>query len=177
MYKRQPLQSGSSEIVKAMHRKYDLEEFVEKVNYLRKHLPYLALSTDVIVGFPGETEDLFMETYKFIEKLKFMRLHVFPYSPRPGTLAASLKDQIPGNIKKERVHRLIDLGNKLQEEYIKFCNGQTFVFLAEKVIKKDGKLIYQGYLDNYLEISVECEKDILSKLVKVKVDNGKFLIV
>lgn len=172
-----PLQSGSSEIVKAMHRKYDLEEFVEKVNYLRKHLPYLALSTDVIVGFPGETEDLFMETYKFIEKLKFMRLHVFPYSPRPGTLAASLKDQIPGNIKKERVHRLIDLGNKLQEEYIKFCNGQTFVFLAEKVIKKDGKLIYQGYLDNYLEISVECEKDILSKLVKVKVDNGKFLIV
>ena len=172
-----PLQSGSSEIVKAMHRKYDLEEFVEKVNYLRKHLPYLALSTDVIVGFPGETEDLFMETYKFIEKLKFMRLHVFPYSPRPGTLAASLKDQSPGNIKKERVHRLIDLGNKLQEEYIKFCNGQTFVFLAEKVIKKDGKLIYQGYLDNYLEISVECEKDILSKLVKVKVDNGKFLIV
>ena len=72
---------------------------------------------------------------------------------------------------------MIDLGNKLQEEYTKFCNGQTFVFLAEKVIKKDGKLIYQGYLDNYLEISVECEKDILSKLVKVKVDNGKFLIV
>lgn len=95
-----PLQSGSETILKAMRRKYDLKSFIELTDTLKRRFEYLALSTDVIVGFPGETEELFMETYNFIEKVGFMRLHVFPYSRRPGTLANSMKEQVEQSVKK-----------------------------------------------------------------------------
>src|SRR5699024_9815415 len=108
-----PIQSGSNTVLKRMRRKYTMEFFAERLDRLREALPDLAITSDVIVGFPGETEEEFMETYNFIRENRFAELHVFPYSMRTGTPAARMKDQIDEDIKHERVHRLIELNNQL----------------------------------------------------------------
>ncbi len=162
-----PLQSGSETILKAMRRKYDLKSFIELTNTLKRRFEYLALSTDVIVGFPGETEELFMETYNFIEKVGFMRLHVFPYSRRPGTLANSMKEQVEQSVKNDRVRRLIALGDKLSKEYMtKFIGVPLDLLIEEKL--EDNK--YRGYTQNYLDLMVESTEDLMGKMVKVSID-------
>lgn len=164
-----PLQSGSETILKAMHRKYELNSFLELTAKLKRHLPYIALSTDVIIGFPGESEENFMETYNFTKEVGFMRLHVFPYSPRPHTLAATLKNQVSVNVKNERVNRLITLGNKLQEEYIQANKDRVMQLLIEEKTS-EGK--YKGYTENYLEYEVESDEDIYRQIVEIKLDNN-----
>ncbi|MFW6272602.1 MAG: radical SAM protein, partial [bacterium] len=106
-----PLQSGSARILKSMNSKYNKAEFKAKIQDIRQIFDNMTITTDVIVGFPGETEAEFEETYDFIKDINFQELHVFPYSRRQGTPADKMKDQVNGKVKKARVHRLIDLSN------------------------------------------------------------------
>ena len=112
-----PLQAGSNEILKLMNRKYDIEYFVEKINNLRKIRPMISITTDVIVGFPGETDDLFLECVSNIKKIGFTKLHVFPYSIRKGTKASLMDNQIDESVKKKRCRILLDLSVELEKEY------------------------------------------------------------
>ena len=145
-----PLQAGSDKVLKLMNRKYDLEFFKNKIEAIRKLRPNISISTDVIVGFPGETDELFEESYRFCEEIKFSKIHVFPYSIRKGTPASKFPNQIDGNIKKERAKKLIQLSTKLEQEYMsKFINNDIEVLIENN---KDG--YSYGHTSNYLYVKV-----------------------
>lgn len=162
-----PLQSGSDTVLKRMRRKYTMAHFSERLQKLHKALPGLAVTSDVIVGFPGETEEEFQETYDFIVKHQFSELHVFPYSMRTGTPAARMTDQIDEDIKNERVHRLIELSNQLAKDYASKYDQTVLEVIPEEKGSKDGLLI--GYADNYMKIEFEGDESLIGELVKVKV--------
>ncbi|HMM00594.1 MAG TPA: tRNA (N(6)-L-threonylcarbamoyladenosine(37)-C(2))-methylthiotransferase MtaB [Bacilli bacterium] len=143
-----PLQSGSSGVLKRMNRKYDTASFLSKVKMIRDYLPDIALSTDVIVGFPGETEEEFAETYNFIKQANFMRLHVFPFSPRSGTSAARMKNQVAPEVKKERVNQLIALSEALEADYEKKFVGKSVEVIFEEY--DDTHHLAIGHTSNYL---------------------------
>ena len=126
-----PLQSGSDSVLKRMRRKYTMEHFSERLTELHKALPDLAVTSDVIVGFPGETEEEFQETYDFIVKHQFSELHVFPYSPRIGTPAARMDDQIDEGIKMN-AHKLITLSNQLAKEYASKFENEVLEVIPEE---------------------------------------------
>ena len=146
-----PLQAGSNHILKEMNRRYDRDYFLEMVNKIKKLRPGISLSTDVIVGFPGETEEDFNDTLDLCKKIGFSKIHVFPYSDRNGTVASRMKDKIPGNIKKNRVHRLINLSNELEKEYFEKCIGSEVEVLIEE--EKDG--FYYGFTSNYIPLKLK----------------------
>ena len=160
-----PLQSGSNTILDLMNRKYDITYFINKINKLRNIRPLISITTDVIVGFPNETEELFNETIDNIKKIGFAKLHVFPYSVREGTKASLMDNQVPENIKKERARKLIDLSKELEINYINNFIGSYLEFIPETY--KDGYLY--GHTGNYLSIKVPGDKALLNKLVKVKI--------
>lgn len=162
-----PLQSGSKTVLKRMHRKYNVDDFIEKVRRIREVRPNIAITTDVIVGFPGETEEEFNETVEFIKKIKFSELHVFPFSAREGTLAYSMENQIDPKVKNERVQILINLSKKLEEEYRNKFIGQELDVILEERNKKINKLC--GYTSNYLKLSTDLPDEYIGKIVKVKV--------
>ncbi|RBP02376.1 tRNA (N(6)-L-threonylcarbamoyladenosine(37)-C(2))-methylthiotransferase MtaB [Rossellomorea aquimaris] len=166
-----PLQSGSNTVLKRMRRKYTMEFFAERLEKLKKALPGLAVTSDVIVGFPGETEEEFMETYQFINEHKFSELHVFPYSKRTGTPAARMDDQIDEDIKNERVHRLIELSNQLAKEYASRFENEVLDVIPEEIHKDDH---YVGYTDNYLKVVFPATEDMVGKLVKVKITKAGY---
>lgn len=153
-----PLQSGSKTVLKRMNRKYSNEGFLSNIKRIKEAIPNIALACDVIVGFPQESEEEFIETMEFIKECGFHYLHVFPYSPRPGTVASKMPGQIPNNIKKERVHRLIELGNKLKEEYENKFIGKEVDVIIETYDSKTK--LYKGYSSNYLEVFVKSNIDI-----------------
>ena len=158
-----PLQAGSDTVLKRMNRKYNKEQFLNKINLIKKACPNVTLTTDVIVGFPGETEEEFMETYNFIKECGFHMLHVFPFSSREGTLASKMKDQINPKIKKERCLKLIELSNKLWDEYCSKFVGQEVEVLVEQY--EDGYNI--GHTSNYLEVKYPSNKSEVGQIVKV----------
>ena len=162
-----PLQSGSDTVLKRMRRKYTMAHFSERLQKLHKALPGLAVTSDVIVGFPGETEEEFQETYDFIVKNQFSELHVFPYSMRTGTPAARMTDQIDEEVKNERVHRLIELSNQLAKDYASKFDQTVLEVIPEEKGSTDGKLV--GYADNYMKIEFEGDESLIGELVKVKV--------
>jgi threonylcarbamoyladenosine tRNA methylthiotransferase MtaB len=165
-----PLQSGSNSVLKRMRRKYTMEFFGERLDRLKEVLPGLAITSDVIVGFPGETEEEFMETYNFINDHKFSELHVFPYSKRTGTPAARMEDQVDEEVKNERVHRLISLSDQLAKEYASRFEGEVLEVIPEEVSKDEansGSLI--GYTDNYMKVVFSGTEDLIGKIVKVKI--------
>ncbi|MFK2824415.1 tRNA (N(6)-L-threonylcarbamoyladenosine(37)-C(2))-methylthiotransferase MtaB [Bacillus sp. B190/17] len=165
-----PLQSGSNTVLKRMRRKYTMEFFGDRLNRLKKALPGLAVTSDVIVGFPGETEEEFMETYNFIKEHQFSELHVFPYSKRTGTPAARMDDQIDEEVKNERVHRLIALSDQLAKEYASRFEGEVLEVIPEEPFKEgreDG--LYVGYTDNYLKVVFPATEDMVGDIVKVKI--------
>ena len=162
-----PLQSGSNEILKKMNRRYNMDEFITKINEIRSIRPNIAITTDVIVGFPGETEELFNETVESIKKIRFAEMHVFPYSRREGTLAASMPNQVDGNIKKERVRKLILLSEELKNEFYKSLIGTEEELLVEKYI--DGYLV--GHLSNYGLCKVKSDNELLNEILKVKLSS------
>ncbi|MBL5767437.1 tRNA (N(6)-L-threonylcarbamoyladenosine(37)-C(2))-methylthiotransferase MtaB [Heyndrickxia sporothermodurans] len=165
-----PLQSGSDTVLKRMRRKYTMAEYAERLVKLKKALPGLAVTSDVIVGFPGETEEEFMETYNFIKDHKFSELHVFPYSKRTGTPAARMEDQIDENVKNERVHRLISLSDQLAKEYASRFENEVLEVIPEEKYKEDPSSgLYEGYTDNYLKVVFPATEDMVGKLVKVKI--------
>lgn len=144
-----PLQSGSNEILKQMNRKYTKEDFIKKINAIRSIRKDISITTDLIVGFPGETEELFLETIETLKQIKFSKIHVFPYSKRKGTKAAERIDQIKEEVKKQRVHEVLNLSKEFEIEYMQSFIGKTIPFLPE--VKKDGNFI--GHTGNYLNIA------------------------
>lgn len=146
-----PLQSGGEKTLKRMNRKYDKKYFKEEIEKIRKVRPDISITTDVIVGFPGETEEDFNECVDFIKEINFSKIHVFPYSKRDGTVAAKMKDQIDGKVKKERVKTLLDLSKTLEENYNNSFIGKKESCLIEKV---DDKYSY-GHCSNYIYLKIQ----------------------
>lgn len=171
-----PLQSGSNTVLKRMRRKYTMEFFAERLTKLKKALPGLAVTSDVIVGFPGETEEEFMETYNFVKDHQFSELHVFPYSKRTGTPAARMEEQVDENVKNERVHRLIALSDQLAKEYASAYEGDVLEIIPEESFKEqDGTHnLYVGYTDNYMKVVFEGTEDMIGRLVKVKITKAGY---
>lgn len=162
-----PLQSGSRTVLKRMGRKYNIDAYEDKVRLLREARPDIALTTDVIVGFPGETEEEFKETYEFIKRIKFSELHVFPFSAKIGTKAYDMKDQINPKIKDERVSKLIFLSNELEKEYHDRFIGQEMEVILEERAKKENKLV--GHTANYLKVFVDLPDSEIGKVVNVTI--------
>lgn len=171
-----PIQSGSDTVLKRMRRKYTMEFFSERLTKLHEALPDLAVTSDVIVGFPGETEEEFMETYNFIRDHKFSELHVFPFSPRTGTPAARMDDQIDEEVKNERVHRLITLNDQLAKEYASRFEDEVLEVIPEEFVQDDNKEsgLLTGYTDNYLKVAFEGPESLIGQLVKVKITKAGY---
>ena len=161
-----PLQSGSDTVLKRMNRKYNCEQFLSKIELIKKACPNVALTTDVITGFPGETEEEFLETYEFIKKCGFNMLHVFPYSSREGTAASKMPNQIDPRIKKERALRLIELSNELWDKYTDNYVDKEVEVLIEQYDEKNH--INIGHTSNYLEVKIPNSENSVGKIVKVK---------
>ncbi|WP_394233011.1 tRNA (N(6)-L-threonylcarbamoyladenosine(37)-C(2))-methylthiotransferase MtaB [Niallia oryzisoli] len=170
-----PLQSGSDTVLKRMRRKYTMASFAERLRKLREIMPDLAVTSDVIVGFPGETEEEFMETYQFIKDHQFSELHVFPYSKRTGTPAARMEDQVDEEVKNERVHRLIALSDQLAKEYASKFEGDVLEVIPEEEFKEEeNKGLYVGYTDNYLKVVFPASEEMVGEIVKVKIDKAGY---
>jgi threonylcarbamoyladenosine tRNA methylthiotransferase MtaB len=157
------LQSGCDETLKRMNRKYSCEEFRKVVQILRKYFKDVNLTTDIIVGFPGETDREFQKTYEFLKEIKFYKMHVFKYSPREGTVAAKMTNQVDGSIKEERSQKLIQLSNKNEYEYNdKYLNKHIEVLFEEE---KDG--IWSGYTKNYIKVYYRSNENLENKIISV----------
>jgi len=165
-----PLQAGDDRVLARMRRKYTTEEFARKIERLHEIMPDVAITTDVIVGFPGETEEMFRNGYAFMERMQFSEMHVFPYSRRTGTPAARMEDQIDEEIKNTRVHELIDLSEKMQLAYAQKFVGQVLEVIPESAHKgTPNSGLYMGYSDNYLQLVFEGSEDMIGQLCRVKV--------
>ncbi len=161
-----PLQSGSDEILKKMNRKYDKKYYINKINKIREIRPDISITTDVIVGFPTETDEHFNETLKTIKKVNFTKIHVFPYSDREGTKASRMDGHVSESVKKQRVKTLLNISKDLEINYMaKFLN-KKLTFIPE--IYKDGYLM--GHTENFLPIKVPSNKDLTGKLVNVSLE-------
>jgi len=162
-----PLQSGSDKILKLMNRKYDLDYFINKVEQIRKEIPDISITTDLIVGFPNETEEDFNDTLNTLEKIKFTKIHTFPYSKRQGTKASIMPNQIPGNIKKERVHKVLEISSKYELEFYKSNINREYEVVTE--LRKNDICI--GHTSNYIPIIIDEKLD--NKIVNVKINSVK----
>ena len=162
-----PLQSGSKTVLKRMCRKYNVEDYINKVNKITKILPNIAITTDVIVGFPGETEEEFNETYNFIKKVNFAELHVFPFSAREGTKAYSMPDQVKSEVKAARVEKLLKLSEELHSKYVERFKGQELEVILEERNKTTGLL--SGFTSNYIKLEADLPDEYIGKIHKIKV--------
>ncbi|WP_018923711.1 tRNA (N(6)-L-threonylcarbamoyladenosine(37)-C(2))-methylthiotransferase MtaB [Salsuginibacillus kocurii] len=170
-----PLQAGSDTVLKRMRRKYTTAYYKERVQHLKKALPDLAVTTDVIVGFPGETEEEFQETYQFISELGYSELHVFPYSKRTGTPAARMEEQVDPDIKNTRVHQLIELSNQLAKEYAARHEGEVLEVIPEEGdAEKNDDGFLTGYTSNYMKIRFEGPRSLIGERVQVKVTKSGY---
>ena len=146
---------------------YTKEEFLSKVELIRSYFPNAALTTDVIVGFPGESQEEFLETYEFIKKVNFAELHVFPFSAREGTKAFDMPDQVKPEIKAERVDKLIKLSEELNRNYISRFKGQELEVILEERNKKTNLL--SGFTSNYIKLEADLPDEYIGKIHKIKV--------
>jgi threonylcarbamoyladenosine tRNA methylthiotransferase MtaB len=167
-----PLQAGDDEVLRRMRRKYTTDEFRRKIMRLHEAMPGVAITTDVIVGFPGETDERFQTGYAFMKEMNFAEMHVFPYSKRTGTPAAKFEDQVEEDVKNGRVHQLIQLSNELSLAYSKNFIGEVLEIIPESLYTEEGSqinLVY-GYSDNYLKVVVEGSTDLIGKICRVRLD-------
>ena len=160
-----PLQSGSNTILKLMNRKYDKQYFIDKIEKLRSIRKDISITTDVIVGFPSETDELFNETIDTIKKIGFSKIHVFPFSLRKNTKAESIPNHVDDVTKKKRVKELVNLSLELENNYMNKFIGKNVLLLPE--VYKEGYLI--GHTDNYLKVRVKGSHELLNKMVSVKI--------
>ncbi len=163
------LQSGCDETLKRMNRRYTTEQFKEIVRLLRNAYDDVNLTTDVIVGFPGETDEEFSKTYKFLEEIKFYKMHIFKYSPRKGTKAAVMPNQISGDIKEERSRKLIELSDKNEIEYNESYIGKNVEVLFEE--EKDG--IFKGHTQNYIMVYCKLNKNLENQVISVRCEKAE----
>lgn len=160
------LQSGCDETLQRMNRRYTTKQFEKIVKDLRNTYEDVILTTDIIVGFPGETDEEFKETYAFLEKIKFYKMHVFKYSVRTGTKAAGMKNQVASDKKEQRSKKLIELSEKNQEYYHKQYIGKEVEVLVEE--KEDA--FYQGHTANFLFVKLQADRKVVNEMVKVKIE-------
>ena len=164
------LQSGCDKTLKEMNRKYDTEKYRQAVATLRKYLPKVALTTDIIVGFPGETEEDFRESYAFAEEIGFAKIHVFPYSPKRGTPAAARKDQLLNAVKSERSHTLIQLSDRMAADFLADAVGTDAEVLYERAV---GDGIYEGHTTNYMKVHGRSEADLTNRIAKTHITRAE----
>lgn len=168
-----PLQSGSKTVLTRMRRKYTPSFYAERVEKIKQALPNLAITSDVIVGFPGETEEEFQETYNFVKQIGYAELHVFPYSRRTGTPAARMENQIDKETKEARVQKMIELSNNLAQQYAKQFEGDVLEVIPEEAnSEREGYLV--GYTDNYLKVQFAGSKDLIGSIIRVKIDRANY---
>lgn len=165
-----PLQSGSDDILKLMNRKYSTKYFIQKIKKIRQIRPDISITTDIIVGFPGESEENFNETIQTIKKVGFNKIHVFPYSDRDGTAASKMKNKVDGNIKKKRVKALLEISQNQEKKHIDENIGKILIFIPE--VYKDGYLI--GHTGNYIMIKAKGSDNLLHKEVCVKLEKNDY---
>lgn len=168
-----PIQSASDTVLRRMRRKYTMAEFGERITRLKEVLPDCAITSDVIVGFPGETEEEFMETFNFINDHKFSELHVFPYSKRTGTPAAMMDDQVEESMKEQRVAHLIALSDQLAKEYASKYEGELLEIIPEEFSEEAGGRLV-GYTDNYLRVAIDGDESLIGQLVRVKITKAGY---
>lgn len=164
------LQSGCDKTLKEMNRKYDTEKYRQAAATLRKYLPKVALTTDIIVGFPGETEEDFRESYAFAEEIGFAKIHVFPYSPKRGTPAAARKDQLLNAVKSERSHTLIRLSDRMAADFLADAVGTDAEVLYERAV---GDGIYEGHTTNYMKVHGRSEADLTNRIAKTHITRAE----
>ena len=165
-----PLQAGSDSVLKAMNRKYDKAYFKKKIETIRKIRPDISITTDIIVGFPGETDEEFLETCAFSKEIGFSKIHVFPYSRRKGTKADLMPNQIDEQVKKDRVKKLMEISNELERKYLDSFIDQRVDVLIEKTTPSKSV----GHTGNYLKVEIlkEIEKNtIISVIINKRIDN------
>jgi threonylcarbamoyladenosine tRNA methylthiotransferase MtaB len=162
-----PLQSGDDGVLRAMHRPYDIGEYLSSISRAEEALPRLALATDIIVGFPGETDAAFEATMDVVRRVRFSKLHVFRYSARPGTAAAEMAGDVPPEVKKERSKRLIDLGNEIRRRFLGEHLNRPLDVLVEDERVVEGAGVCSGQTDDYVRVWFE-GSDLLGSLVRVE---------
>lgn len=165
------LQSGCDETLKRMNRRYTSEEYFEKCQLLRKYFKEPALTTDVIVGFPGETQEEFEASRAFVDKVDFYETHVFKYSRREGTKAAAMKDQVPEQVKTERSAVLLELSRKKQEAYESRLLGTTQEVLVEEEVERNGELYQVGHTREYVKVGIKSGENLVNRLVQIEIEN------
>lgn len=170
------LQSGCDETLRRMNRRYTSEEYYERCMLLRKYFAHPALTTDVIVGFPGETEEEFEKSKAFIDKVDFYETHIFKYSKREGTKAAVMDNQIPEQIKTARSNELLELDQKKRIKYEEQFVGTTVEVLMEEQIKIDGENYQVGHTKEYVKVALKTEANLQNKLVDIQIDNHSQII-
>ena len=164
------LQSGCTEVLKRMNRRYSTEEFKTSVNLLRKKFKDVMLTADVIVGFPGETEEEFNETFEFLKEIKFYKIHVFKYSKRENTKAADMPNQVLPEIKEERSKKVIELSNKIQNEY----NREQIGKIVKVLVEEKNEKYYKGHTANYMCVMIETEREnIENNIVEVRIKDSQ----
>ena len=166
------LQSGCNTTLKRMNRRYTAEEYYEKCELLREVFDHPALTTDVIVGFPGETEEEFRESKAFLEKVNFYETHIFKYSRRQGTKAAEMKDQVPEPVKTERSNQLIALGKVNKKAFEDRLIGQTVEVLMEEEIQRDSETWQIGHTREYVKVGRKTEENLANQLINVEIENS-----
>lgn len=170
------LQSGCNATLKRMNRRYTAEEYYEKCELLREVFDHPALTTDVIVGFPGETEEEFQESKAFLEKVNFYETHIFKYSRRQGTKAAEMKEQVPEHVKTERSNQLIALGKVNKKAFEDRLVGQTVEVLMEEEIQRDSETWQIGHTREYVKVGRKTEENLANQLINVEIENRSQII-
>ncbi|HWT75469.1 MAG TPA: MiaB/RimO family radical SAM methylthiotransferase [Mobilitalea sp.] len=163
------LQSGSDSVLKRMNRRYSAQEYYERVLLIRKYFELPSFTTDVIVGFPGETIGEFEETLEFVKKIGFSHIHVFKYSKRAGTKAAEMKDQIPEEMKNQRSNELITLSETMAEEYKAHFLGRIEKILFEEELQLEGRVYQVGHNERYLKLAVQSDQDLSNEICEVTI--------
>lgn len=163
------LQSGSNKVLKDMNRHYNREEFIEKTKIIKKYMPYAGLTTDIIVGFPGESDEDFEYSMSIVREVEFSKVHVFKYSKRKNTPAADRADQVDGNIKIKRSEELI----KLQDQYLKKFREKNMPRTLKVLFEEFDQGYYFGYTDNYIRVKVKSDKDLINKILDVRLVDNK----
>ncbi len=164
------LQSGSDKILKSMRRRYSRSEYISLVKKLKQKFPNATFTTDVMVGFPGETEEDFKDTLDLIKKVEFLKVHVFPYSIRPGTMAADMENQISRNIKSQRVRKVIEISCESAKLVFENFLGKNLEVLYET---KDKEGYFEGYTSNYIPVRTKCNNDVYGKIIPTKLVKAK----
>lgn len=164
------LQSGSNTVLKRMNRKYTAEEYEEKVQLLRKYFENPAFTTDIIVGFPGETEEEFRETLDFVNKIGFADIHVFKYSKRAGTKAAKMDGQVQEDIKQNRSNELILAAKKMSKDYKALFLGKIEKILVEEEVEVDGIRYQIGHNERYLKLALTSDENLINQIVQVRIE-------